>query len=79
MLLRCLTLARREGYEAFNLEKWTIEEHVGGNRQYAGQIWFRDTIQVALQSQKGPSNLEPVFEVDELLSRMNTTGVQFPR
>lgn len=79
MLLRCLTLARREGYEAFNLERWTIEEHVGGNRQYAKKIWFRDTIQVGLQHQKGPSTLEPVFEVDELSSRMNTNGVLFPR
>jgi hypothetical protein len=79
MLLRSLTLARREGYEAFTLEKWTIEEHVGGNRQYGKKIWFRDTIQVGLQHQKGPSTLEPVFEVDELSSRMNTNGVLFPR
>lgn len=79
MLLRCRELARREGYEAFNLEKWTLEEHVGGNRQYGKQIWFRDTIQVELQHQKGPSHLEPVFEVDELSSHMNTNGVLFPR
>lgn len=79
MLLRCRALARSEGYKAFKLERWTVEEHVGRSRRYAGRIWFRDTVDVALQHEKGASSLESVFDVDELSSRLDTNGVLFPR
>jgi len=76
--LRCQALARNEGYKAFTIEKWVIEEHVG-SKVHAGKVWFRDTVDVALRHEKGTSNLEPVFDVDELSSHMDTNGVLFPR
>lgn len=79
MLLRCLSLARREGYKAFKLERWTVEEHVGGNRLNAGLVWFRDTIEITSQHQMETAPLEPVFKVDDLVSHMDITGIPLPR
>lgn len=75
ILWQCIALANREGYKVFKLEKWTIEDHYGENRgPYSVRIWFRDTVDVVLQHEKELNSLESVFEVDEVLSRMDTNG-----
>lgn len=80
ILWQCIGLANREGYKVFKLQKWTIEDHYGGNRgPYSVRIWFRDTVDVVLQHEKEPNSLESVFEVDEVLSRMVTNGAPLPR
>ena len=45
----------------------------------ANAVWFRNTVDVVLQHQKEPNSFESVFEVDEVLSRMDTNGAPLPR
>lgn len=80
VLWQCVALANREGYKVFKVEKWAIEEHSGGAQgPHTVRIWFRDMVDVVLQHQKEPNSLESVFEVDEVLSRMDGNGASLPR
>jgi len=65
-LHECVQLAVQEGYEAFKVMNWTVEEHRirrSGGRRY---VWFRTKATIVLQHQKEPQGLEPVFVVDEI-------------
>lgn len=84
ILLQCVVLADREGYKAFKLANWTIEEHYGSpsnhsSRPYWGRLWFRNTVDVVLLQEKESTNFEPVFVVDEIRSRLDTNGAPLAR
>lgn len=80
VLWQCVALASREGYKVFKIEKWTTEEHSGGTQgPHRVTIWFRNTVDVVLQHEKELNGLESVFEVDEVLLRMDTNGAPLPR
>ncbi|BFU90945.1 MAG: hypothetical protein NTAFB01_21320 [Nitrospira sp.] len=60
-------LAEREGFEAFKLKNWTVEEHRDDPTQVRlGRAWFKTSVDVILQHQKEPNNLDQVFIVDEI-------------
>lgn len=73
VLWQCIVLANREGYKAFKIEDWAIDEPRGD------AVWFRNTVEIVLQHEKEPTSLESVFEVKELLSRMDANGAPLPR
>ena len=63
----CATLAEREGFEAFKLENWTVEEHRDDPTQVRlGRVWFKTSVDVILQHQKEFNSLDPVFIVEEI-------------
>ena len=76
LLLECVKLADREGYEAFKLEDWAEEEHRDMGMTLRG-VWFRTKAHVVLQHrQKNSESLEPVFVVEEIRSNVDTENTQ---
>lgn len=74
LLSECIKLADREGYRAFKLENWTVEEHrVSWNFiTWRMRVWFRTKAHVVLQQhQKKSEDLESVFVVEEIRSNVN--------
>lgn len=79
LLLECVKLADREGYEAFKLEDWAEEEHRDMGMTLRG-VWFRTKAHVVLQHhQKNYESLEPVFVVEEIRSNIDTENPQKKR
>lgn len=84
ILSHCVELADREGYKVFKLANWTVEEYTDvysnslDHIYRKGWIWFRSTVDVVLRQHKDPNSLEPVFDVDELRSRLIAAGVPTP-
>jgi hypothetical protein len=77
LLLECVKLADREGYEVFKLENWTVEEHRADGDRGDRRIWFKTKTNVVLQHQKTPGSLEPVFVVEEIRSNVGTKSIQW--
>jgi hypothetical protein len=73
VLWQCIALTSREGYKVFKIEDWAIDE------PRVNAVWFRNTVEIVLQHEKEPTSLESVFEVKELLSRMDANGAPLPR
>lgn len=73
LLLECVKLADREGYGAFKLENWTVEEHRNEVLGLAARrLWFETKAHVVLQQhQKKSEDLESVFVVEEIRSNVN--------
>lgn len=77
LLLQCVKLADREGYGAFKLDDWTVEEHRDVDLRYR-RIWFGTKAHVVLQHhQKSSESLDPVFVVEEIRSNVNAGNIQW--
>ena len=77
LLLECVKLADREGYEVFKLENWTVEEHRANGDRGDRRIWFKTKANVVLQhNQKKSESLESVFVVEEIRSNVGTKNIQ---
>ncbi len=76
-LLFCAAVAEREGFKAFKLENWAVEEHHANpslSKMYAsGHLWeYRIKAQIMFLPQSDPDSLGPVFEVDAVRSGLQS-------
>jgi hypothetical protein len=79
LLLECVKLADREGYGAFKLENWTVEEHRDRDLTHR-RIWFKTKAHAVLQHhQENSESREPVFVVEEIRSNIDTENPQKKR
>jgi hypothetical protein len=66
LLVECVKLADQNGYEAFKVVDWTVEEHFVMRPKGRRYMWFRTTATIILQHQTNLESLEPVFSADKI-------------